>query len=296
LTIKASGPRLIRWPLAPALAAACVLGTSAVLAAYADQGEKYWTEYAKIADDPAMKKLSANIEKTIEEPARNARSSGNLDESVALWEKDLSEWKKLPDSVFRTTKMRVALDNCVGIYRTQNKYDKVEQGYRQMSELYHDYHTAGLSQSISEAMLKQKKYKEAQDFLQTLIAKDLDCRYPADRISLANAYEANNELSLAEKTLIDLERSALLAHQPLPVRSARVAHLDFLKRHGRQADAAVVQKSLADKHCPVCGSDSHVQRIAYGLIRGPLPNAHRGGCMISPDSPQWYCQKDKLEF
>jgi len=264
--------------------------------ALAYEGDKYWTEYARIAEDPAMKKLTATIEKTIEEPAKEARSQHNYDQAAALWEKDLAEWKKLPDTVFRTTKMRVALDNCVGIYRAQNKYDKVEQAYRQMADLYKDYHVASLSQSISEAMLQQKKYKAAEDFLSGLIVKDMDCKYPADRISLAQVYEANNQLSLAEKTLIDLERRSLLEHKPQPLRSARVAYLTFLKNHGRANDAAKVQKSLDDKHCPICGSDSQVQEIAYGLIRKPLPNVHRGGCMVGPDSPQWYCQKDKIEF
>ena len=294
MTVNASRLALIRWHLAPTLAIA--LATGALQKGYAYEGDKYWTEYARVADDPAMKKLTANIEKSIEEPAKDARSKHDYDQAAALWEKDLGEWKKLPDSVFRTTKMRVALDNLVGIYRSQNKYDKVEKAYRQMADLYHDYHVANLSQSISEALLQQKKYQEAVDFLSGLIVKDLDCKYPADRISLAQVYEANNQPALAEKTLVDLERSSLIAHKPLPLRSARVAQRTFLKNHGREAEAAKVQKSLDDKHCPVCGSDSQVQKIAYGLIRNPLPNVHSGGCMVGPDSPQWYCQKDKIEF
>jgi hypothetical protein len=38
------------------------------------EGDKYWTEYAKLAEDPAIKKTTARIEKTYEEPGRQAIS------------------------------------------------------------------------------------------------------------------------------------------------------------------------------------------------------------------------------
>lgn len=288
--------RSLLLSLLTALTLPLALAPIGMPSAAAYEGDKYWTEYAKLAEDPAIKKTTARIETTYEEPGRQARSKGDLHQAAALWEKALAEWKAQPDSVYRTTKMRTAMDNCLGIYRAQNRDDKIELTYHQMAALYHDYHVASLSESLAEILIKQKKYKEAESFLTGLIKDDRTDKYPHDRIWLAKVYDREKDPGLAEKTLNDLERSAQLAKRPLDVRSARVAYLDFLTAHNRKADAAKVQQALNDKHCPICGSEQEVQPIAYGLIRNPPPNVHLGGCMVGPDSPRWYCQKDKLEF
>lgn len=60
-------------------------------------------------------------------------------------------------------------------------------------------------------------------------------------------------------------------------------------------------KSTGNSICPKCQADQTV-RIAYGFPgretfaaakRGEI---HLGGCCISPESPQWYCQKCECKW
>ena len=54
--------------------------------------------------------------------------------------------------------------------------------------------------------------------------------------------------------------------------------------------------------CPKCNKDDKVIPISYGL---PTEQAYTlkeqgklklGGCCLSNDSPNWYCNRDKIEF
>ena len=64
------------------------------------------------------------------------------------------------------------------------------------------------------------------------------------------------------------------------------------------------EEETKKKICPICNSDADVIPISYGLPIADefLPPEVRqqerksGGCIVSADSPRWYCKKDDLKF
>lgn len=60
--------------------------------------------------------------------------------------------------------------------------------------------------------------------------------------------------------------------------------------------------SIEKHNCPVCKSDKEVIPIIYGkpgtelIQKAERGECRLGGCMISENSPRYYCKKDKKEF
>jgi hypothetical protein len=64
-------------------------------------------------------------------------------------------------------------------------------------------------------------------------------------------------------------------------------------------------KSIENKTCPICKKQDEVIPISYGLIseesnkllEGNNTNKYKsGGCVVSDCDPNWFCQRDKLDF
>jgi hypothetical protein len=64
-------------------------------------------------------------------------------------------------------------------------------------------------------------------------------------------------------------------------------------------------KSIENKTCPICKKQDQVIPISYGLIseesnklleRGNATKYKTGGCVVSDCDPNWFCQRDKLDF
>jgi hypothetical protein len=58
-------------------------------------------------------------------------------------------------------------------------------------------------------------------------------------------------------------------------------------------------KSINNKNCPNCNKQDKVIPILYGLIAETGKNKKKykaGGCVVSDCQPNWFCERDKLEF
>lgn len=181
-------------------------------------------------------------------------------------------------------------------YRALGRYDLSGQT---MLENFHEqrelgYINAGLLTTAGEDFTKAEKPKEAEE------------AFGAALSAAAEASRRKSEMVPAEKernTSPDAGRSAdytktkaalYKVHQNL--RQLLIAQKEMHRLQGDKAKVAEIEAQLADKHCPICGSDENIEPIAYGRILGAPKGYHLGGCEVGPDSPKWWCTMDEIEF
>lgn len=126
-----------------------------------------------------------------------------------------------------------------------------------------------------------------------------DARYSAADLqpTLSDILKHQRVVEKTEPEMLASLEKELKAKEWKKVRATRTALIKLYERDGRFDDAKPVYMALESKVCPDCKSDSDVVPILFGLeSKESGKTYHNGGCMMSKDSPKWYCNRDSISF
>jgi len=151
--------------------------------------------------------------------------------------------------------------------------------------------------ALFEGFLNQHRYDEAMLVLAEINKTKFD--------GVLSSYDISTSASAIRSAMPKNDVQALqsitdncIEHRNLEcLKLVRLASIKCLTAHNQKEAASRISNLFKEKYCPLCCSDNGVIPIAYGLPCGPMgDDIHLGGCIESPNSPRWWCKRDKLAF
>lgn len=248
------------------------------------------------AEDKEASRLLEQNTKNYYEPVSKALAQQDFEKVVSLSEAASQQWLcrdwKSP-SARRTRRIKI-----VGYLFTAAENLERLGRYEQAAECYLKCNDIGEKNGLSKycylpqvasAYRVAKQYSKSEEIYKAIIQANENVS--ETRVKLATLYEDWGKLDLAETTLRDGLR------ENSRNRLILMALQDLLQKEKRNDEARLTGSVLADRHCPVCGSDSQVIAISYGMPSFPhTKKEHLGGCVYTPGLPEWWCEKDEIGF
>lgn len=228
-------------------------------------------------------------------------ADGKLEQAVAQQRKALELLKQVKyESKLSKLSIKQAITQSyvyiAGLYRNSNKSEQAGQalmeGFRDPAgEKYFSY----AMQAGGDFLSAEKPELAAESFKAALSVADESKEIWAIQ-GMWKALLKEGRSNQVIEELKNSESKIKTMDKPTVARSYRVAMKEIYEQIGLKTYAANLQEQLDNKHCPVCHSDATVKMIQYGLVVGAPPDTPLGGCCIEPDSPHWWCSKDKVAF
>ena len=265
----------------------------------------FFTRARAIKKQPKNNDMVNRIEMVYISRAKKASIHNEYEKTIELGNAAIDEWMKLEDSPFRQMEVFEALELILPAYRHLGNADGEESTLRRMRTLCPDHPYMSESryyEELGRLFMRNKQYSDAEKALRALLTPTLTPRnaglmYAWRSNALAEAVDKQGRSAEAEEIAHESVVRAEKLKQPKAVRAGKTTLKNLLERHGKKAQAAELEKQLADDHCPVCHSNSGILRIVYGYTGGRLaPGTYPGGCVVGADSPRFYCPRDKIKF
>lgn len=236
-------------------------------------------------------------------PAVALSLKGKHDEAIALYRAALTKVREssLTSQWARDASLfdKHALHEYIASeYRAMGKYDlaaqTVMENYKEQKDLGHL--NPGLLTAAGEDYQKANMEKEAEAaFGEALkVAAETPKAMEEHESKPFNQAEAQ---AAAEKEYARKKILLLKTHYML--RQAKIAMKEVYRLQGEKDKMAEIDAELADKHCPICGSDESVEPIATAAAaapEAPKKRAKMSDSTVRPDGPSWRCTKDDVEF
>lgn len=252
------------------------------------------------ADQAAWEKIDHSIDQSIIKPAENALSKRQFGKALLLQKKAVAAWTKLHfnsnwSKDAQSTRICESLQREGDILERLGRYDQAAQMYLQCEARAAKGEAGGYMRLAGRAYVDGGLYDKAKQTYERVMKLGDREETLLAHLDLSDMYQARGRPKDAESELTSFLRTT---KSPTDVRSIRVALKTLYLKLNRKQDAHKIDALLNDMHCPVCGSSKNVEPIQYGMQAAPGPAAgyHAGGCMVSPDSPQWWCKTDNISF
>lgn len=185
------------------------------------------------------------------------------------------------------------------LYVAQEKYDLAGKAELTAYEKLKAVRQRGNPEMICKAgeyYLEGKHYAQAEATFEKAIKELDDFDWVDAQKGLWITYLNQDKKDKIRESIAAASERVKKIGYPTLTRQFRFALREIYDDLGDQVNSAKVEAQLNDKHCPVCGSDKSLEPIVYGLPAGEMKDVHLGGCIVTEESPLWYCTKDKVSF
>lgn len=275
------------------IVAACLVLTQQTAAWAADDSEidkanKFYNKFLHDLILPAMDKTKEN---------KFAEAQALLDEAdkqvKALNYKDADAKSRIVD--FEVD----ILEKYADLYVAQEKYDLAGKAELSAYEKLKAVRQRGNSEMICKAgeyYLEGKNYAQAEATFEKAIKELDDVDWVDAQKGLWITYLNQDKKDQLIASIAAASERVKKIGYPTLTRQFRFALKEIYDDLGDKVNSAKVEAQLNDKHCPLCGSDKSQEPIVYGLPAGEMKDVHLGGCIVTEESPHWYCTKDKVSF
>lgn len=207
--------------------------------------------------------------------------------------KDAISWKnRTLDSILRWR---------ADAYKGLDKYDQAAKSEMKRYHLLHAENPRSGMEVINTAgeyFIEAKDYASAEATFEEALKDADDFEWVDSQKGLWITYLNQDKPDKVKASIAAASERIKKISNPKLTREFRFALVEIYGDLGDETSVKAVQAQLDSKNCPVCGSDKTIQPIMYGL---PAKDAkevdvHFGGCIVTQESPRWYCSKDKVEF